>query len=197
MVGVTCARTGDPVASRKVRDGRVHVDDHARERVAERNRRIELREYGANRLDKPVALDLAHDLTHEIWPRDSLADQARLGEAYELALGAGADQRDSGPHEHRARAQLGDGNVGNLELAGPVVLKDLFQRALPSFRTARRRRERPNRFVRTPTRILDDFAERDRKPPTGQRPKKAPRAHNDAWTCEPWLSATDLCRSSK
>jgi hypothetical protein len=91
VIGATGAGAGHKVSCHEMRDGGMCLDHSAGERVAERDRRIELRENRADGVHEPITLDLAQDLAHQIRSGHGLADEARLGEAHELALGTGAD----------------------------------------------------------------------------------------------------------
>ena len=69
-------------------DAATDLQNLAGKAVTERDRRIELREHFFDRRLQAVALDIAHDATHQIGARHRLSSERGLGEIDQLPFGA-------------------------------------------------------------------------------------------------------------
>ena len=129
MIGEPRAGAGDAIANRITGDVPPDRHDLPHQRIAERDRRIEL---GENFLERRLQAFLANvrdHAAHEIGARGGFADQRGFRQLHELALGAGADQRYAGRDQQFPVARARRRHLGDLQLAASVILLNLLHEA--------------------------------------------------------------------
>ena len=88
VIRQSSASAGEPIADSDAADAATDLQNFAGKAVTERDRRIELREHFFDRRLQAVALDIAHDATHQIGARHRLSSERGLGEIDQLPFGA-------------------------------------------------------------------------------------------------------------
>ena len=126
VIGQSSASTGEPIADRDAIDATADLQNFAGEAISKRDRRIELREHFFDRWLQPVALDIAHDATHQIGARHGLSGERGLGEIDQLPFGARTDERDARRNEQTAFPDPRSRRFRDLEFTRSIALHDLF-----------------------------------------------------------------------
>ena len=120
------AGAGEPIADSDATDAATDLQNLAGKAVTQRDRRIELREHFFDRRLQTVALDIAHDATHQIWARHRFSGERGFREINQLPFGARTDERDARRHEQTTISDPWSRRFRDLEFARPVALHDLF-----------------------------------------------------------------------
>ena len=126
VIRKSSAGAGEPIADRDATDATADLQNFAGKAVSKRDRRIELREHFFDRRLQAVALDIAHDATHQIGARHGLSGERGLGEIDQLPFGARTDERDARRHEQTAFSDPRSRRFRDLEFTRSIALHDLF-----------------------------------------------------------------------
>ncbi|AUX21507.1 uncharacterized protein SOCEGT47_019930 [Sorangium cellulosum] len=137
------ARARDAIAAREARRPGAHLRDAARERVAERDRVVELGPDRVERREHALALRLVEHLGDQVRPVLGLHQQVLAGHVDDGALRARRDQRDRRVHQDAAGGRPRRRRVHQRELPRPITLRYLTHADPPRTYQSKTQRSTP------------------------------------------------------